>query len=148
MEFALPCYHCQKTIDKDGEIHAGRPYHKSCWTETEYNKESDELEDLYKAFPKIAPDVLDDLYELFDSPDELATVLNSNWCVITDTPNETVGAEAIDIEHFRVKKEMLDWITEQIYTLMLESYSWDIVYILRKGKIVANNGEIRIKVSI
>lgn len=143
MDLVLICYHCQKTIDKDGEVHAGRPYHKNCWTKTEYNKESDELEDLYKAFPKIAPDVLDDLYELFDSPDELATILNSNWCVITDTPDES-----IDIEHFRVKKEMLDWITEQIYTLMLESYSWDIVYILRKGKVVACNGMIKIKVSI
>ncbi len=148
MDLVLTCYRCQKTIDKDGEIHGGKAYHGCCWEEIKYDKESDDLGNLYEAFPKIAPDVLDDLYELFDSPDELATILNSNWCVITDTPNETAGAEAIDIEHFRVKKEMLDWITEQIYTLMLESYTWDIVYILRKGKVIACNGMIKIKVSI
>lgn len=143
MEFALPCYHCQKTIDKDGEIHDGKPYHGSCWYETRYDKENDDLNDLCKAFPKVAPDILDDLYESYDSADELAKDLNSNWCVITDSPNDEVG-----VDTFRIKKEMLDWIEEQIYTLLLEAYTWDIIYILRKGRVAVRNGELKIKVSI
>ena len=147
MDLILICYHCQKTIDKNGEIHGGKPYHGCCWNEIKYDKENDDLEDLHESFPKVAPDVLDDLYESYDSESynsagRLATDLNRNWCVIADMNEE------VSVNTFRTKKEMLDWVVEQIYILMLESYSWDIVYILHKGQVVARDGEIKIKVSI
>lgn len=140
------CVVSGRTIGYNIVFYKGELYHNSCYTEMLNNAHSEDLRILCKRFPEINAHVLGSLIFLNDI-ETAKTYLNSNWCLITNGLREENG-KSIGANAFDTKKAMLSWLSDIIYETMSYDFGCTVLYILNKGKVVANEGEFNIKVSL
>jgi len=142
---------CRENITGKGIIENGKTYHEECSNAYKVHGRLADFEELYKAFPTMDTEVLDDLYmflvdEGITRREELYEMLRSQWAVITRGVADN-GQGEIDINTFTSKTKTSQWLADQITTGMLENYTFGVEYILNKGKIFAGQDEFFIKVS-
>ena len=73
-------------------------------------------------------------------------MLRFPWAIITRGVADN-GQGEVDIDTFTSKIKASQWLADQITTGMLEDYTFDVEYILNKGKIFISRNQFSIKVS-
>ena len=145
------CSNCHKIVVEEGVVKDGKVFHDVCLRSMKFDQRCIAFGELHNKFPKVETDLLDDLYMLYVddgdvSKEKLHETLNAKWAVITRGVEDN-GYEGVSLEAFNTKAEVCVWLAEQVRTAVMEGYSFEVEYILRKSEVVKGLDDFNIKVS-
>lgn len=137
----LICDYCGKTVDKNGVIHKGKTYHHLCFSNSSF------ITTLHREFSDISRDIIEDLFRP-DIPNTaraklLAEKIKAKWCVIV-----ILDENGYDIHQFNTKKSMVEWLTQEVITALVDGYSFEVVYVLNNGELIKDPDTVEVKIRL
>lgn len=141
------CAYCGKIITNNGEVYKGNAYHEVCFKSFKVKNNKDRIYTLSQTFPRIDCHILEELFECYEYSatglDMLTKKMKKNWCIITE-----LDGDDRQLDYFDTKNNMFYWLTHEIKTALADGYSFDVLYILNKGKPIKSVNQFEIKIKL